>query len=168
MTARGTAGAAAVVLALVVALSSCGGSNSGSSGGSSASSTTSSGATPASYRTSVNKICAAYNDSIRALPKSTTSSIAGLTTLANSAKNALAQVKAVTPPNQMAAAVNNWAGQLEQSEANVTKLLDAFKSGNTAQLRALAAQGTKLNAQSNAAARALGLPSCAQNALPSG
>ena len=162
MTARGTAVAAAVVLApaLVLALSACGGSSS--------TSTTSPGVTPASYRTSVNKICAAYNDSIRALPKSTTSSIAGLTTLANSAKNALAQVKAVTPPSELTAAVNKWAAQLEQSEANVSKLLDAFKSGDTAQLRSLAAQGTKLNAQSNADARSLGLPSCAQNATPSG
>jgi hypothetical protein len=162
MSGRGTAVAAALVLALALAIGLAG------CGGSSSSATTSSGVTPASFRASVNKICAAYNDSIRALPKSTTSSIAGLTTLANSAKNALAQIKAVAPPSKMAAAVNKWTAQLEQSEANVSKLLDAFKSGDTAQLRSLAAEGTKLNAQSNAQARSLGLPSCAQNATPSG
>ena len=68
----------------------------------------------------------------------------------------------------MSAAVNKWIAQLQQQEDNVAKLLAAFKSGDTAQLRSIAAQGTKLNAQSNAQAQSLGLPSCAQNATPSG
>lgn len=144
--------------ALVIGLAGCGSSSSSSS----------SGLSPTAYRASVNKICAAYNEGIRALPKSTTGSLAGLTTLANSAKNALAQVKAVTPPSSMAAGVNKWTSLREQSEANVNKLLAAFKSGDTTALRAAAAQGTKLNAQANAQARALGLPSCAENATPSG
>lgn len=120
------------------------------------------------YRDSVNKLCAAYNASIRALPKSTTSSIQGLTTLANSAKNTLGQIKAVSPPSEMSQDVNKWIADLQASEANVEKLLVAFKAGKLQQLRTLAAEGTKLNAQSNAKALALGLPSCAQNATPSG
>jgi hypothetical protein len=154
MSRRRTALAAAVA----VGLAGCGGSSSSSSSGSS----------PAAYRASVNKICAAYNDGIRALPKRTTSSVAGLTTLANSAKNALGQIQAVAAPGSLNAAVSKWTDSLKASEANVAKLLDAFKSGNTTQLRAIAEQGTKLNAQANAQARALGLPSCAQNATPSG
>jgi len=130
----------ALAAALTVALAGCGGSGSSSS--------SSSGITPSAYRASVNKLCAAYNNSIRALPKSTTSSISGLTTLANSAKNALAQIRSVTPPSGMSAAVNKWIAQLQQQEDNVAKLLAAFKSGDTAQLRSIAAQGTKLNAQS--------------------
>jgi ABC-type glycerol-3-phosphate transport system substrate-binding protein len=148
----------AVVTAVAIGLAGCGSSSSSSS----------SALSPAQYRTSVNKLCAAYNASVRALPKSTTASIAGLTTLANSAKNALAQVKSVTPPSSMTAGVNKWVGDLEQSEANVSKLLAAFKSGDTAQLRSLAADGTKLNAQGNAQAKALGLPSCAGQAQPGG
>jgi hypothetical protein len=144
--------------ALLIGVAACG----------SSSSSTSSGMTPAAYRASVDKICAGYNQSIRALPKSTTGSLAGLTTLANSAKNTLSQVKAVTPPASLAAAVNKWTANLEQSEANVAKLLDAFKSGDTTELRTLAAAGTKLNQQANAQATALGLPSCAENATPSG
>jgi hypothetical protein len=68
----------------------------------------------------------------------------------------------------MSGLVSKWVGELEQSGANVDKLLAAFKSGDTTQLRSLAAEGTKLNAQGNAQARALGLPSCAENATPSG
>jgi hypothetical protein len=150
----------ALAAAVTVALAGCGGSGS--------STTTSSELSPASYRASVNKICAAYNDGIRALPKSTTSSVAGLTTLANSAKNALAQVQAVAPPGSLNNGVNKWVDSLKASEANVAKLLDAFKSGNTTQLRAIAAEGTKLNAQANAQARSLGLSNCAENATPSG
>jgi hypothetical protein len=152
-------GRMALALALTLALAGCGGSGSSSS--------SSSGVSPASYRASINKICTAYNDSIRALPKSTTSSIAGLTTLANSAKNTLAQIQAVAPPGSLGRAVNKWVAHLQQSDANVAKLLAAFKSGDTTQLRTLAAEGTKLNAQGNAQARALGLPACAQNATPS-
>ena len=33
---------------------------------------------PSAYRAAVNKICAAYNASVRALPKSTTNSLQGL------------------------------------------------------------------------------------------
>jgi hypothetical protein len=153
-------GPIALAAAVTVALAGCGGSSS--------SSTTSSGLSPASYRASINKICAAYNDGIRALPKSTTSSVAGLTTLANSAKNALGQIQAVAPPGSLNAAVSKWTNSLQASEANVGKLLDAFKSGNTTQLRTIAEAGTKLNAQANAQARSLGLTSCAQNATPSG
>jgi ABC-type glycerol-3-phosphate transport system substrate-binding protein len=154
MSRRRTALAAAVA----VGLAGCGGSSSSSSSGSS----------PAAYRASVNKICAAYNEAVKALPKNTTGSIKGLTTLANSAQTTLAQVKAVTPPSSIAGAVNKWTAILDQSEANVSKLLDAFKSGDTTQLRSLAAAGTKLNAEGNAKAQALGLTSCAQNATPSG
>jgi hypothetical protein len=137
-------------------------------GGSSTSPTTSAALSPASYRASVNKICAAYNDGVRALPKSTTSSVAGLTTLANSAKNALGQIQAVVPPGSLKTAVGKWTDSLKASEANVAKLLSAFKSGNTTQLRTIAEEGTKLNAQANAQAHSLGLTSCAQNATPSG
>jgi hypothetical protein len=150
----------ALAVALTAVLAGCGGSGSSSS--------SSSGMSPATYRASINKICAAYNDSIRALPKSTTSSITGLTTLANSAKNTLAQIKSVTPPASVRNALDKWSATLEQSETNAAKLIAAFKSGNTAELRTLAAQGTKLNAQGNGQAQALGLPSCAQNATPSG
>jgi ABC-type glycerol-3-phosphate transport system substrate-binding protein len=148
----------AAIAAVAIGLAGCGSSSSSSS----------SSLTPAQYRASINKLCAAYNASVRALPKSTTASIAGLTTLANSAKNALAQIKSVTPPSSLVAGVGKWTAGLEQSEANVTKLLDAFKSGDTAQLRSVAAAGAKLNEQGNAQARALGLPSCAENATPSG
>jgi hypothetical protein len=148
----------AIAGALLVGLAGCGSSSTSSSSGTSA----------ASYRASVNKICAAYNQSVRALPKSTTGSIHGLTTLANSAQNALAQVKSVTPPSSMSSAVDKWTGTREQSSANVSKLLDSFKSGDTTQLRSLAAEGTKLNVKANAQAQALGLPSCAENATPSG
>ncbi len=147
----------AIGAALVVGLAGCGSSSSSSSQ-----------ISPTAYRESVNKICAAYNASIRALPKSTTGSVAGLTTLANSAKNALAQVRSVAPPSSMTSGVNKWTALVEQSEASVNKLLAAFKSGDTTALRAAAAQGTKLNAQANAQARALGLTSCAENATPSG
>jgi hypothetical protein len=150
----------AIAGALLVGLAGC-----GSSGSSSSSSSVTSAA---SYRASVNKLCAAYNQSVKALPKSTTGSIQGLTTLANSAQNALDQVKSVTPPSSMSSAVNKWTGTLEQSSANVSKLLAALKSGDTTQLRSLAAAGTKLSAKGNAQARALGLPSCAENATPSG
>jgi hypothetical protein len=149
----------AVAGVLMIGLAGCGGSSSSSS---------SSGPSPAAYRATVNKLCAAYNQGIRALPKSTTGSVAGLTTLANSAKNALAQVKSVTPPSSMAAGVNKWIATLERSDANVSKLLDAFKSGDTSQLRSAAAEGTKLNQRGNAQARSLGLASCAENATPSG
>jgi ABC-type glycerol-3-phosphate transport system substrate-binding protein len=148
----------AMTVAVAIGLAGCGSSSSSSS----------SSITPAQYRTSVDKLCAAYNASVRALPKSTTASIAGLTTLANSAKNALAQIKTVPPPSAIKAGVNKWLADLEQSEANVAKLLDAFKSGDTTELRSLAAQGTKLNTQGNAQAQALGLPSCAENATPGG
>lgn len=153
-------GRIALAVAVTVALAGCGGSSS--------SSTTTATLTPTSYRASVNKICAAYNDGIRALPKSTTSSVAGLTTLANSAKNTLGQVQAVAAPKSLGPGVEKWVASLTASEANVAKLLAAFKSGNTVQLRTIAEEGTKLNAQANAQARALGLPSCAQNATPSG
>jgi len=148
----------AIAGALLVGLAGCGSSSSSSSSGTSA----------ASYRASVNKICAAYNQSVKALPKSTTGSIQGLTTLANSAQNAVDQVKSVTPPSSMTSAVNKWTATLEQSTANVSKLLDSFKSGDTTQLQSLAAEGTKLRAKANAQAQALGLPSCAENATPSG
>jgi hypothetical protein len=148
----------ALAAVLIVALAGCGGSGS----------TTTSSISPASYRATVNKICAAYNASVRALPKKTTGSIQGLTTLASSAKNALSQVRSVAPPSSMASAVAKWTALLEQSEAAVAKLLDAFRSGDTTALRAAAAQGTKLNQQANAHAQALGLPSCAENATPSG
>ena len=153
-------GRIALALAVTVALAGCGGSSS--------SSTTTATLTPTSYRASVNKVCAAYNDGIRALPKSTTSSVAGLTTLANSAKNTLGQIQAVAAPKSLGPGVEKWVASLTASEANVAKLLAAFKSGNTVQLRTIAEEGTKLNAQANAQARALGLPSCAQNATPSG
>jgi hypothetical protein len=153
-------GRIALAVAVTVALAGC--------GGSSTSSPTTTQLTPTSYKASVNKICAAYNDGVRALPKSTTSSIAGLTTLANSAKNALGQIQAVAPPKSLGPGVEKWVASLTASEENVAKLLNAFKSGNTTQLRTIAAEGTKLNAQANAQARALGLPSCAQNATPSG
>jgi hypothetical protein len=68
----------------------------------------------------------------------------------------------------MSSAVNKWTGTLEQSSANVSKLLDALKSGDTTELRSLAAEGTKLNAKGKAQAQALGLSSCAENATPSG
>jgi hypothetical protein len=153
-------GRVAVAAALVAGVAGCGGSGS--------SSTSSSGLSPAAYRASVNKICQAYNAGVTALPKSTTSSITGLTTLANSAKNALAQVRSVPAPAAMSASVDKWIANLEQSQANVAKLLDAFRSGDTAQLRTIAAEGTRLNAKGNAQARALGLTSCAANATPSG
>jgi len=148
----------ALAAVFVVGLAGCGGSSSSST----------SSISPAAFRASVNKICAAYNASVRALPKSTTASLQGLTTLANSAKNALAQVRSVSPPSSMAAAVTKWTGLLEQSEASVGKLLEAFKSGDTTALRAAAAEGTKLNQRANAQAQALGLADCAQNATPSG
>ena len=151
----------AIAAALVAGVAGCGGSGSSST-------TTSSGPTPASYRASVNRICQAYNASVIALPKSTTGSIKGLTTLANSAKNALASVRAVPPPASMSSSVDRWIANLEQSEANVSKLLQAFQSGDTAALRTIAAQGTALNAQGNARARSLGLTACAENATPSG
>lgn len=153
-------GGVALAALAAVALAACGGSGSSSS--------SSSGLSPTAYRANVDKLCAAYNNSVRALPKSTTGSIQGLTTLANSAKNALAQIKSVPVPSTLNTAVNKWFADLEQSEANVQKLLAAFKSGDTTQLRSIAAEGTKLNAQSNAQATALGIPSCAQNAQPSG
>lgn len=155
----------ALATAVAIAVAGCGGS--GSSSSSNSSSSSGANATVA-YRDSVNKLCAAYNASIRALPRSTTSSIQGLTTLANSAKNTLGQIKAVSPPTDISQGVNKWIVDLQASEANVEKLLVAFKAGKPQQLRTLAAEGTKLNAQSNAQARALGLPSCAENATPSG
>lgn len=149
---------AVLVAVLLVALAGCGSSGSSSS----------SSLSPEAYRASVNKICAAYNASVRALPKSTTGTVRGLTTLANSAKNALAQVRSVTPPSSMSSRVAKWTALLEQSEGAVRNLLAAFKSGDTTALRAAAAQGTKLNQQANAQALSLGLPSCAENATPSG
>ena len=67
----------------------------------------------------------------------------------------------------MATGVNKWIGDLEQSGTNATRLLEALKSGDTAGLRAAAAQGTALHKQSDAQATALGLPSCAVSAAPS-
>lgn len=150
----------AIAAALMAGIAGCGGSSSSRS--------TSSGTTPAAYRASVNRICAAYNASVTALPKNTTGSIKGLTTLATSARNTLDSVRAVPPPASMAPSVERWIANLEQSEANVSKLLAAFRSGDTVALRTIAAQGTALNAQGNAQARALGLTSCAENATPSG
>lgn len=151
----------AIAAALGAGVAGCGGSSSSST-------TPSSGPSPAAYRASVNTICQTYNSSVIALPKSTTSSVKGLTRLADSARNALASVRAVQPPASMSSNVEQWIANLERSEANVSKLLQAFKSGDTAALRTIAAQGAALNAQGNALARSLGLAACAENATPSG
>jgi len=125
------------------------------------------GTSPATYRASVNKICAAYNAKLDALPASTANSVAGLDKLLAAAKSTLAQVKAVAPPSSMSAAVDRWLGVVAQSSANATKLVSAYKAGDKSQVESLVAKGSTLNAQANADAKSLDLASCAVNAQPS-
>jgi len=144
------------IATLTVALGGCGGSSSSPS------------SSPAAYRTAVNKVCAADNAKVTALPASTTNSVAGLQRLVSVELGAVAQVRAVKPPSSISAQVNSWLGTVSQSASNATQLLGALQSGDRAKLQVLASQGQTLSTQSNTQAKALGLTNCAENPRPSG
>lgn len=141
---------------LTVALAGCGGSSSSPS------------SSPSAYRDAVNKICAADNAKIKALPASTTNSVAGLQKLLSIELRAVSQVKALRPPSSISTQVNTWLATVSQTASNATQLLGAVQSGDKPKTQALASQAQTLNTQTNSQARALGLTSCAQNSQPSG
>lgn len=128
----------------------------------------SAGISPASYRASVNKICAAYNAKITATPASATNTISGLKEVIGEASDGLKQIKALTPPSSMRTPVGRWVGSLTQSYTDSSKAVGAIQAGNDAEAKSLATKGLTLNSTDNAEARSLGLPSCAANPQPSG
>jgi hypothetical protein len=144
------------VVALAVGIAGCGGSSKSSSG-----------MTPASYRATVNNMCATANAEVTALPASTNESVAGLNKILVIAKTELARIKAIAPPSSMSAGVSKWVGADEQEAADVDQILGALKAGNTSQARSLDAKATQLDSQTNAQAKSLGLPGCAANPQPS-
>ena len=108
------------------------------------------------------------NAKITALPASTANIVSGLTTLVADARSTLAQVKSVAPPSSLSGAVKTWLGVVGQSSVNAGKIVSAVTAGDKSQVQSLASQGSALNSQANAEAKALGLPSWAVNADPSG
>ena len=151
----------AIAGALLVGLAGCGSSSSSSS--------SSSATSAACYRASVNKLCAAYNQSVKRAPEEHHRQHPG-PDHARELGAERARPGEVRDAAELdgAAPSTNGPRPSRQSSANVSKLLDALKSGDTTELRSLASEGTKLNAKGNAQAQALGLPSCAENATPSG
>lgn len=127
----------------------------------------SSQATPASYRTTVNKLCAANNAKLRSLP-ATANNLAGGQLELKIASDTLAAIKRVPPPSSLSSGVHAWLGDIEQERTLLTQALSELKAGQTSQLSALVPRAQALQTQGNAAASRLGLPSCAQNASPGG
>lgn len=146
---------AAVVIALTAGLAGCGSSSSSNS-------------SPASYRASVNKICAASNAKVTAMPASSANSAAGLQKLYGIEESAVSQVRAIKPPSSLSSQVQAWLTTIAQAETNANQIVSAVKAGQTGQLRGLAAKAQSLNAQSNSQATALGVTECARNPQPSG
>ena len=95
----------------------------GTSGCGSSSSSSGSGTSAASYRTQVNKICASANAQVKALPASTSNSIAGLQMLLSLQASTLAQIKAVSAPSSLRSQVSEWLGVVDQEEGLATKLV---------------------------------------------
>lgn len=150
-------GIAAIAIA-VIGIAGCG----------SSSSSTSSGLSPAAYRSEISKICAVNNAKITALPASTSSSVSGLEKEYSIAKSTLSQVKGITPPSSLSAAVNSWLTTVEQESAIATTLINDLKAGKTAELQSQLSKANSLETTDNDAAKSLGLSSCAVNAQPSG
>lgn len=144
--------AALVIPALCLA--GCGGSGSGPS--------------PASYRASVNKICATYNAKITALPTGAQNTLSGLDEAEGDATTGLRQIKTMKPPSSMSSSIDRWVGSLTESETDARNALAALRTGNDAQAKSFATEGSALNTRDNAEATSLGLPSCAQDPQPSG
>jgi hypothetical protein len=141
-------------LALTAALAGCGSSSSSSS--------------PSAYRADVNKLCAAGNAKVTAMPASTANTPAGLRKLYGVVDSTLAQVKAVKPPSSLRSQVQAWIATLDQAAANANQIVSDVQSGQTTQLRGLVAKAQSLDSQTNSEASALGLSECAKSPQPSG
>ena len=133
----------------------------------SSSSSTSSGLSPAVYRSEINKICAANNARITALPANTSNSVSGLEKEFSIVESTLSQVKGITAPGSLSAAANSLS-TIERDSAIATLLINDLKAGKTAELQSQLGKATSLETKGNDAAKSLGLTSCAVNAQPSG
>lgn len=150
-------GVAAIAIA-VIGIAGCGSSNS----------STSSGLSPAAYRSEINKICADNNAKITALPANKSSSVSGLEKEFSIAESTLSQVKGITAPSSLSAAADSWLSIIEQESAIATMLINDLKAGKTAQLQSEVGKANSLETKVDDAAKSLGLTSCAVNAQPSG
>ena len=151
-------GGVAPIAIAVIGIAGCG----------SSSSSTSSGLSPAVYRSEINKICAANNARITALPANTSNSVSGLEKEFSIVESTLSQVKGITAPGSLSAAANSWLSTIERDSAIATTLINDLKAGKTAELQSQLGKATSLETKGNDAAKSLGLTSCAVNAQPSG
>jgi hypothetical protein len=144
----------AVIAIAVVGIAGCG--------------STSSGLSPAAYKSEISKICAVNNAKITALPASTSNSVSGLEKAYSIVESTLSQVKGITAPSSLSAAVSSWLSTVEQESAIATTMVSDLKAGKTAALQSLLSRANSLETKGKDAAKSLGLTSCTVSAQPSG
>jgi hypothetical protein len=138
-----------------IGLTACGGSSSNASGTS-------------AFRSRVDALCATNNAKVRALPAGTENTLSGLRQLDAIATSTLTQIEALKPPSSLAAKFGAYLSGVKQEAAVATKVIDDLAANNLNGIKALAPQIQSLNTASNAAARAMGVPTCAAVATPGG
>jgi hypothetical protein len=140
----------AAMTAGTLALAGCGGSSSSSSG--------------AHFVTQANHICAGVNTKEAAMPAITNTAELLKESPEQLAlvRDAITQLKALTPPAGKKAAAQQWIDGLQAETTTVTKTLSAIKTNNAAQGKVDAAELSKLNTAGNAEATSLGLTQCAK------
>lgn len=122
------------------------------------------GGLPASYTAEVNKICAAANAEIRALPTSEKDPIAGLEKEDSIITASLNKIKAIAPPSSGSSGVRTWLGVFDQVETDMDHSISDLMKGDAPAALFSAQQGKALDAQAYSDATSLGLPTCAVTA----
>jgi hypothetical protein len=140
----------------VAVLAGCGGSSK------------SSGITPPFYRARVNKLCATGNAQIASMSRREAATAAGLGKIYAIGTQTFGEVKAVSVPRSMSAGVRSWLSVIQQEGTLAGQIIDDLTAGKIGALPSLVRKASALNAQGSSQAKALGLSSCAVNALPSG
>lgn len=128
------------------------------------------GSGSSSFTTRVDRLCAAENSAVTALPTVTSTSVAieDLRKEEVMGVSYLRKLRAITPPRSLAAdyaAVIEIEGRAKQFAA---KSIDALQTGNIADLQSLYRTMAVLNTRENNLLIRLGLPTCAMNVTPSG
>jgi len=135
------------LVALVLVAAGCGGGGSSSSGQLSAS----------ELKSKANQICSDLNDKTKNVSKSEDFDAALKAT-----NDAIKKLKALQPPASMKAKYQAFLDELDAGVPVLTKLVKAVDDKNLSEATKLVPQADQVDRRANAAARAIGLDSCAQ------
>ena len=138
---------------LLLALAACGG---GDGGGDRLS--------KEAWVTRADAICARVNDRLEQTeqPETMTELVKVLDQGLEDVNTAVADLRALEPPEDDEAKVDAWLANVERASVELKKARDAAQDEDQAALAAALESGTKVNDEGNAQARELGLTECAE------